>query len=108
MTTLFPPGTFPKAPPVDVKKALLLIDLQNDFTEPDGKLCVPNVATFLPNIPTLVNKFRSKGPVIWVRTEYTQSRLTVSPETGSRNVLLQQSLQPEEGVDRSQVSPFRP
>lgn len=98
MTMLFPPGALPKGPPVDAQKALLLIDFQNDFVNKDGKLPVPNVSNFMSNIPSLANKFRSQGSVIWVRTEYAQSRLATSPETGFASILLKQNL--ETGSDK--------
>lgn len=95
---LFPPGALPKGPPVDAQKALLLIDFQNDFVEPNGKLPVPNVSQVVRNIPTLADKFRTRGSVIWVRTEYTQPRLATSPETGFSSILLKQNL--EAGSDK--------
>ena len=103
MTMLFPPDALPKGPPVDAKKALLLIDLQKDFVDPDGKLPVPNVSSFIPNIATLANKFRSKGSIIWVQTEYAQPRLTISPETGFSSILLKQHLEAVENKSTYQV-----
>jgi nicotinamidase-related amidase len=93
MTILFPAGGLPKGPKVDVQKALLLIDLQNDFVTPEGKLPVPTISAFLPNLPSLASKFRTKGSIIWVRTEFAQPRLTVSGETGLPAVLLRQHLE---------------
>ena len=104
MTILFPPGNLPKGPPVDAKKALLLIDLQNDFVETYGKLHVPNISSFLPNLPALANNFRSKGSIVWVRTEFAQPRLTVPPETGFSSVLLQQHVEEREAGSGYQVS----
>ena len=95
---LFPPGALPKGPPVDAQKALLLIDFQNDFVEPNGKLPVPNVSHIVRNIPILADKFRTKGSVIWVRTEYAQPRLATSLETGFSSILLKQNL--EAGSDK--------
>ena len=77
---------------MDAQKALLLIDFQKDFVDPEGKLPVPNISDFMRNIPVLADNFRSKGSVIWVRTEYAQPRLAISPETGSASILLKQNL----------------
>lgn len=104
MTTLFPHNAIPKRPPIEAKKALLLIDFQNDFVDADGKLHVPNISNFLPNLPTLVNKFRSQGSVIWAHTQYSQPRLTASPETSLSNVILKQHLESEGRKDRRLVS----
>ncbi|KAL2451507.1 hypothetical protein ABEF95_017025 [Exophiala dermatitidis] len=89
---LFPPGSFPHGPPIETKKALLLLDFQNDFVSPEGKLPVANVPSFLPQLLSLVSDFREKGHVIWVGTEYKQPRSTISSTTGSHSILLKQFL----------------
>ena len=93
---------------MDAQKALLLIDFQKDFIDPEGKLPVPNISDFVPNIPTLADKFRSKGSVIWVRTEYAQPRLATSPETGFASILLKQNLDTESDKGSHQVSHSNP
>ncbi|KAL2407849.1 hypothetical protein ABEF92_008528 [Exophiala dermatitidis] len=89
---LFPPGSLPHGPPIETKKALLLLDFQNDFVSPEGKLPVANVPSFLPQLISLASEFREKGDVIWVGTEYQQSRSTISTTTGSHSILLRQFL----------------
>lgn len=91
---LFPVGSTPDGPPLETRKALLLIDLQNDFLDPKGKLYTPTAQNFLPKVPLLVEKFREKGDIIWVRTVFQQPRPTISPDTGNYNIILQQFLSP--------------
>ncbi|KAK5942742.1 hypothetical protein PMZ80_005308 [Knufia obscura] len=85
---LFEPGNLPKGPQLQTKKALLLIDLQNDFVTSTGKLPVDNTAEFLPKLPALIKKFREKGPVVWVNTNFRQPCPTISPQTGGYNIVL--------------------
>ncbi|EXJ88808.1 hypothetical protein A1O3_01872 [Capronia epimyces CBS 606.96] len=89
---LFPAGSLPTGPPIETKKALLLLDFQNDFVSPEGKVHVANVLSFLPNLLALVAEFRAKGEVIWVGTEYKQPQSTISTTTGSYSILLKQNL----------------
>jgi len=83
----FPPDSVPDGLPLDTQKALLLVDLQNDFVSPTGKLAVANVDTFLSKLPSLVAKFRTKGEVIWAGTEYRHPRSSISPDTGTYSIL---------------------
>ena len=102
---IFPLDSFPdgfQAGPT-TRKALLFIDLQNDFVSPKGRLPVSNVSSFLPKVPNLASKFRTKGQVIWARTEFLAPRPTISPELGSYTVVLKQFLAGEDGVDTDQV-----
>jgi nicotinamidase-related amidase len=71
---LFPMGSVPNAPHLETRKALLLIDLQNDFLREDGKLFVKNAKEFLPKLSSLVAKFREKGDVFWAQTEFQEAR----------------------------------
>ncbi|KAK5072773.1 hypothetical protein LTR64_000820 [Lithohypha guttulata] len=84
---LFPPASTPRGPKVATKKALLLIDFQNEFTAPAGKLYVPNTATFVSKLPTLANKFREDGEVIWVKTVFQHPCSSLSPQTGGYSIL---------------------
>lgn len=67
-------SSFGDLPSIQTRKALLLLDLQNDFVRPSGGLHVPNTADFLDTVPPLVNAFRSTGDVIWVRSHYKARR----------------------------------
>lgn len=98
---LFPAGSVPPGPPINTKKALLLLDFQNDFVSAEGKLPVANVSSFLPDLIPLVAAFRAKGEVIWVGTEYKQPRSTISASTGSHSILIKHSLTPEDPSDET-------
>lgn len=64
-------SSFGALPTIQTRKALLLLDLQNDFVRPSGALYVPNTADFLDSsLPQLVSAFRSTGDVVWVRSHY--------------------------------------
>lgn len=81
-----------------------MIDFQNDFVSATGKLPVDNVKPFLPNLVTLASNFRSKGSVIWVRTQFKQTQPVVSSRTGCCNVLLKQSIRGDEVQEVAEVS----
>lgn len=54
-------------------KALLLIDLQNEFLTPEGNFPIQCAPELLGNIEALVTHFRATHPdafIIWVRAEY--------------------------------------
>jgi len=93
---MFPVGLLPAGPPIETKKALLLLDFQNDFVDPDGKLPVQNVPSFISHLPSLVAEFRPKGAIIWCGTEFKHTRSSISTTTGSHAILLKQSLNDEE------------
>ena len=75
-------------PKLTTKKALLLIDLQNDFVDEGGKLFVPNTIDFLPKLPHLVREFRAKGDVFFITTAYAAPRSIYSDATGGYGVVL--------------------
>ncbi|RMZ84352.1 hypothetical protein DV738_g561, partial [Chaetothyriales sp. CBS 135597] len=93
MGMIFPSGGLPAGPPIQEGKALLLVDFQNDFVSPEGKLPVAAARAFLRQIPVLANKFRAKGTVIWCRTEYKQPRDIYLPEFGTNGILLKADTQ---------------
>ena len=68
---------FGQLPTIQTRKALLLLDLQNDFVRPSGALHVPNTADFLDSLPPLVSAFRSAGYVVWVRSQFEERRPVV-------------------------------
>ncbi|KIW61605.1 hypothetical protein PV05_01706 [Exophiala xenobiotica] len=94
---LFAAESLPAGPPIETKKALILLDFQNDFVSPGGRLPVGNVNSFLSNMTSLVAEFRIKGDVIWVGTEYRQPRSNFSAVTGSHSILLKQFLKGGDG-----------
>jgi nicotinamidase-related amidase len=44
--------------------ALIIVDMQNDFVHPQGKLFVPTAPKSIPYIKSLINKARNKGVLI--------------------------------------------
>jgi len=56
------------------RRALIVIDFQNDFTREDGKshACVKHVDEIIPRINDLINLFeKSNDDVIYIKTEWT-------------------------------------
>ncbi|KAL2017942.1 hypothetical protein VTK56DRAFT_1534 [Thermocarpiscus australiensis] len=74
------PSTFPinpaVIPAVPTRKALLILDLQNDFVSPDGALHTDEPEGFVDRAVELANAFRNSGAgdVIWVRSEFERHR----------------------------------
>ncbi|MEM4604134.1 MAG: isochorismatase family cysteine hydrolase [Pyrobaculum sp.] len=50
------------------KSAVVVVDMQNDFAHPNGRLYSPSAREIIPRIAALINKARSKG----VKVVYTQ------------------------------------
>ncbi|QGA22228.1 hypothetical protein EYB26_009944 [Talaromyces marneffei] len=67
-------SAFSNIPPIETRKALLLLDFQNDFVRPNGRLPVRKTLDFIDLIPGLVQSFRRTGEVVWVRTQYEGPR----------------------------------
>lgn len=64
-----------KQPQFQTHQALVVLDLQNDFLLPDGKLPVSSRSGFLGRIQKLVPIFRENaGDIIWVRSSYEADR----------------------------------
>ena len=58
-------------PTVRTRKALLILDLQNDFVSPDGALHADEPDGYIDRILDLAKIFRDSGTgdVIWVETD---------------------------------------
>lgn len=67
-------SSFSNVPCIETRKALLLLDFQNDFVRPNGRLPVRKTLDFIDLIPGLVQSFRRTGEVVWVRTQYEGPR----------------------------------
>jgi nicotinamidase-related amidase/alkylated DNA repair dioxygenase AlkB len=67
-------SSFSNLPSIETRKALLLLDFQNDFVRPNGRLPVRKALDFIDLIPGLVQSFRRTGEIVWVRTQYEGSR----------------------------------
>lgn len=66
-------------PQLTTRKALILVDFQNDFLAPDGALPVSEPAGFVDRAVELAATFRSTGDVVWVQSRFDEPRL-LSPE----------------------------
>ncbi|KAL8668292.1 MAG: hypothetical protein Q9168_007079 [Polycauliona sp. 1 TL-2023] len=64
---------------VQTRKALIVINLQNDSLISSGDIQVTANQDFVGKIKAVVPHFRSVGDVIWVRTEITRKPGPVSP-----------------------------
>ncbi|KAL2162534.1 hypothetical protein VTH06DRAFT_7448 [Thermothelomyces fergusii] len=62
-------------PLVPTRKALMILDLQNDFVSPEGALYTPDPHGYVERILELAKAFRDSGAgdVIWVRTEFERN-----------------------------------
>ncbi|KAM7205390.1 alpha-ketoglutarate-dependent dioxygenase alkB 2 [Naviculisporaceae sp. PSN 640] len=67
-------------PSISTRKALIIIDLQNDFVGPDAVLPVVEPEGFVSRTLDLVRTFRNSGAgdVIWVRSEFQRHRALTS------------------------------
>ncbi|KAK4665289.1 hypothetical protein QC763_400670 [Podospora pseudopauciseta] len=63
-------------PAIRTRKALLVVDLQNDFISPGGALPVSEPDDFVKRSLELVKVFRDSGAgdVVWVRSEFERHR----------------------------------
>jgi nicotinamidase-related amidase len=59
-----------------MKQALVVIDCQNDFIKPDGKLPVPNAENIIPNVVKLIEKAGQMGwQVIYTTDDHSEDDL---------------------------------
>ncbi|KAJ5692760.1 hypothetical protein N7462_002183 [Penicillium macrosclerotiorum] len=109
--------SFGDLPTIQTRKALLLLDFQNDFVRPSGALHVPNAADILEVLPSLASAFRRAGDVIWVRSQYESPQEMTDWNFGDRVVLETEppkQLPPptfdviEAGSDRDSPEPIDP
>lgn len=70
-------SSFSNLPSIETRKALLLLDFQNDFVRLNGRLPVRKTLDFIDLIPGLVQSFRRTGEIVWVRTQYEGPRPVV-------------------------------
>ncbi|KAG9236418.1 hypothetical protein BJ875DRAFT_372181 [Amylocarpus encephaloides] len=82
-------------PVVRTRQGLLLLDLQNDFLTTGGLLTVEEPPNFVDNILNLLPHFRASGNnVIWVRSQFEESRTVNEPYGDSENVILDDQISP--------------
>ncbi|CZT17496.1 uncharacterized protein RCC_03330 [Ramularia collo-cygni] len=75
-----------QTPTLQVRKGLMILDLQNDFLSPAGKLAVSDTE-FLKPLSKLVASFRERGDVFWVRSQFETTRSINGPDAEGDNVL---------------------
>ncbi|CAI6313480.1 unnamed protein product [Periconia digitata] len=76
-------------PQFQTHKALLIIGLQNDFVQPEGKLPVNLRTGFIDRIQSIIPAFRDPMPnVIWVKTIYEADRLAHDSAGGEGDALV--------------------
>ncbi|KAJ5815805.1 Oxoglutarate/iron-dependent dioxygenase [Penicillium robsamsonii] len=79
--------SFGDLPTIQTRKALILLDFQNDFVRPFGALHIPNTPDILETLPQLASAFRRVGDVVWVRSQYESPQTIVDWNFGDRIVL---------------------
>ncbi|KAJ5120240.1 hypothetical protein N7448_010909 [Penicillium atrosanguineum] len=79
--------SFGSLPKIKTRKALLLLDFQNDFVRSSGALHVPNTADILEILPPLAAAFRRAGDVVWVRSQFESPQSLADWNFGDRVVL---------------------
>lgn len=68
------PALFPK---LTTRRALVVVDAQNDFLDPDvGALPVLEPSDLTARLARLAKAFRPYGDIVWIRSEYRESRAT--------------------------------
>ncbi|KAJ5884753.1 hypothetical protein N7495_009263 [Penicillium taxi] len=102
-------------PIVKTRRALLMLDFQNDFVRPSGALHVPNTPDILETLPSLAAAFRKVGDVVWVRSQYESPVPFYDWNSGDRIVLDREATKPpsppppsdviEVGSDRDSPEP---
>lgn len=68
-----------QTPTLNVRKGLIILDLQNDFISPTGKLPVRDTG-FLKPLSELVASFREFGEVLWVKSQFESTRHISGPD----------------------------
>ncbi|KAL7946620.1 hypothetical protein V8C42DRAFT_344444 [Trichoderma barbatum] len=68
-------------PQLTTRKALIVVDFQNDFIDPvDGGLVVTQPEGFVNRATKIAAAFRSVGDVIWVQSQFDKARQVDSDE----------------------------
>lgn len=106
-------------PQFNTRRALIILNLQNDALYLTGELAVTKPPGFVDKIKTLVPHFRKTSDIAWVRTEFvsdklvdaqpSSSDLSVEDDTGPELVqeLEQKSGQVQKGTDTDE-QPLQP
>lgn len=67
-------------PVLKTRRALIIVDAQNDFLSNDGALRANMPDNLTERIVRLVKEFRPSGDIVWIRSEYHQPRLAKSEQ----------------------------
>ncbi|KAK6433670.1 hypothetical protein LTR95_010149 [Oleoguttula sp. CCFEE 5521] len=76
-----------KSTGLQTRRGLILTGLQQDFVSPNGKLPVSFDPGYFDRLERLVREFRDHGSVIWVRTEFENTRHPSEMDDEGCNVL---------------------
>ncbi|KAG5934684.1 hypothetical protein E4U59_006052 [Claviceps monticola] len=57
-------------PQLNTRKALILVDFQNDFIESDGTFPATDPEGLVDRTARLISDFRGKGDVVWVQSQF--------------------------------------
>ncbi|KAJ5577356.1 hypothetical protein N7535_004282 [Penicillium sp. DV-2018c] len=79
--------SFGDLPTIQTRKALILLDFQNDFVRSSGALHIPNTSDILETLPQLASAFRRIGDVVWVRSQCGPPQSIIDWDFGERIVL---------------------
>ncbi|KAI5359431.1 putative alkylated DNA repair protein alkB 3 [Septoria linicola] len=93
-----------QTPNLQTRKGLIVVGLQNDFISQDGKLPVQDTS-FLDRVSKLVPAFREHGQVIFVRSEFQQTRPVNGDDTPGDNVVAGGSLGADTEMSSSRNAP---
>ncbi|KAJ5917984.1 hypothetical protein N7454_010359 [Penicillium verhagenii] len=97
--------SFNDIPTIKTRKALLLLDFQNDFVRPSGALHTPNTAEILESLPPLAAAFRKVGDVIWSIADWDfGDRIVLAKEPPKKHALPKSEVI-EVGSDRDSPEP---
>ncbi|KAI9889222.1 MAG: hypothetical protein M1814_005671 [Vezdaea aestivalis] len=96
-----------KLPAINIGKALLVIDLQNDFLSDTASLPVPFPPGLVESIKSLVPAFRDAGSVIWIKSEFENERLVNDVRNFGEKVITNDQVELAESQDEEANSSSR-
>jgi len=80
-------------PYIRTRRALLVLDVQNDFLADKCLLPVQNPPGFLENVKNLTSHFRPAGYVLWIQTLFEKSRPINAQHVNSEKVITDAEVQ---------------
>ena len=79
-------------PQFQTRKALIVINMQNDSFDTTRELTVCEPSEFIQTIKGLVPIFRKRGDIVWVRTEYEEGLKLATPSAVDATVHRMQAI----------------